>query len=174
MAVQIRSPTHLSKILSPTFIRLYDLHLNRKSCGWCTEAEFFLLPQPQMCYVPTKGEGETNVSSKFVDDSSAVYKTGEMHQVLQFWAMRQTWATDGDLGTENIKMIVDILQVNEITQKTMQNEKKNGQPEGLGNAKIQDGRQKVATEKIVSQKPKEKKKLEKVFNRVKCWQSGNQ
>ena len=77
-----------------------------------------------MCYVPTKGEGETNVSSKFVDDSSAVYKTGEMHQVLQFWAMRQTWATDGDLGTENIKMIVDILQVNEITQKTMQNEKK--------------------------------------------------
>ena len=79
MAVQIRSPTHLSKILSPTFIRLYDLHLNRKSCGWCTEAEFFLLPQPQMCYVPTKGEGETNVSSKFVDDSSAVYKTGEMH-----------------------------------------------------------------------------------------------
>lgn len=111
-----------------------------------------------MCYIPIKGEGETNVSSKFVDDSSAVHKTGEIHQVLQFWAMRQTWATDGDLGTENVKMIVDILQVNEITQETMQNEK-NGQREGLGNAKVYDGRQKVATEKIVSQKPKEKKKL---------------
>lgn len=40
---------------------------------------FFLLPQPQMCYIPIKGEGETNVSSKFVDDSSAVHKTGEIH-----------------------------------------------------------------------------------------------
>lgn len=69
----------------------------------------FLLPQPQMCYVPKRGEGETNVLGKFVDDGSAVHKNRGIPWILQFWAMKQTQGNDRHLGIGNIKMIVDIL-----------------------------------------------------------------
>ena len=41
-----------------------------------------------------------------------------------FFAVRQTLATDGDLGAKDIKMMVDILYVYEVIQKTVSNQRR--------------------------------------------------
>lgn len=72
------------------------------------EAEF-KLPQPQMCYVPKKDEGKTNVSGKFVGDVSTVHKIGGCVRVHSSRTQGDTWVTNRDLGIQSLKMIVDIL-----------------------------------------------------------------